>query len=79
MKYPGSSSLSNSTGVYNKEYFSIDGAQSSMRALAGIKFKSMSASKLFAYNLTIFGFGGVIAPFIGIKVIDLILAGLLHI
>ena len=48
-------------------------------ALAGIKFKSMSASKLFAYNLTIFGFGGVIAPFIGIKVIDLILAGLLHI
>ncbi len=48
-------------------------------ALAGIKFKPMSASKLFAYNLTIFGFGGVIAPFIGIKVIDLILAGLLHI
>jgi K+-transporting ATPase ATPase B chain len=48
-------------------------------ALAGIKFKSMSASKLFAYNLTIFGFGGVIAPFIGIKVIDLILVGLLHI
>ena len=48
-------------------------------ALAGIKFKSMSASKLFAYNLTIFGFGGVIAPFIGIKVIDLILAGLMHI
>jgi len=35
----------------------------------------MSASKLFAYNLTIFGFGGVIAPFIGIKAIDLILAG----
>jgi K+-transporting ATPase ATPase B chain len=48
-------------------------------ALAGIKFKSMSALKLFAYNLTIFGFGGVIAPFIGIKVIDLILAGLLQI
>jgi K+-transporting ATPase ATPase B chain len=48
-------------------------------ALAGIKFKSMSALKLFAYNLIIFGFGGVIAPFIGIKVIDLILAGLMHI
>jgi len=47
-------------------------------ALAGVKFKSMSASKLFAYNLTIFGLGGVIAPFIGIKAIDLILAGLLH-
>jgi potassium-transporting ATPase ATP-binding subunit len=48
-------------------------------ALAGVKFKSMSASKLFAYNLTIFGIGGVIAPFIGIKAIDLLLAGLLHI
>jgi K+-transporting ATPase ATPase B chain len=48
-------------------------------ALAGLKFKSMSASKLFAYNLTIFGFGGVIAPFIGIKAIDLILAGVMHI
>ncbi len=48
-------------------------------ALAGVKFKSMSAPKLFAYNLTIFGIGGVIAPFIGIKVIDLLLAGLLHI
>jgi K+-transporting ATPase ATPase B chain len=48
-------------------------------ALAGVKFKSMSASKLFAYNLTIFGLGGIISPFIGIKVIDLILTGLLHI
>jgi K+-transporting ATPase ATPase B chain len=48
-------------------------------ALAGVKFKTMPASKLFAYNLTIFGLGGVIAPFIGIKLIDLVLAGLLHI
>jgi len=47
-------------------------------ALAGVKFKTMPASKLFAYNLTIFGLGGVIAPFIGIKLIDLVLAGLLH-
>ncbi|HEY3361394.1 MAG TPA: potassium-transporting ATPase subunit KdpB [Methanosarcina sp.] len=47
-------------------------------ALAGVKFKSMPASKLFAYNLTIFGLGGVIAPFIGIKIIDLVLAGLMH-
>jgi K+-transporting ATPase ATPase B chain len=39
----------------------------------------MSAPKLFTYNLTIFGIGGVIAPFIGIKVIDMILASLLHI
>lgn len=48
-------------------------------ALAGVKFKSMPASRLLAYNLTIFGLGGVIAPFIGIKIIDLILVGLLHI
>ncbi|PAV13579.1 potassium-transporting ATPase subunit B [Methanosarcina spelaei] len=47
-------------------------------ALAGVKFKSMPASKLFAYNLTIFGLGGVIAPFIGIKIIDLVLAGLMY-
>ncbi len=47
-------------------------------ALAGVKFKSMSASKLFAYNLTIFGLGGIISPLIGIKVIGLVLTGLLH-
>jgi K+-transporting ATPase ATPase B chain len=48
-------------------------------ALAGVKFKTMPAPRLFAYNLVIFGIGGIIAPFIGIKVIDLIMAGLLHI
>jgi K+-transporting ATPase ATPase B chain len=47
-------------------------------ALAGVKFKAMSASKLFAYNLIIFGIGGVIAPFIGIKAIDMLLAAFMH-
>jgi K+-transporting ATPase ATPase B chain len=47
-------------------------------ALAGVKFKAMSASKLFAYNLIIFGIGGVIAPFIGIKAIDMLLAVFMH-
>jgi len=47
-------------------------------ALAGVKFKAMSASKLFAYNLIIFGIGGVIAPFIGIKAIDMLLAIFMH-
>jgi K+-transporting ATPase ATPase B chain len=47
-------------------------------ALAGVKFKAMSASKLFAYNLVIFGIGGVIAPFIGIKAIDMLLAVFMH-
>jgi K+-transporting ATPase ATPase B chain len=39
----------------------------------------MPASQLFAYNLTIFGLGGVVAPFIGIKVIDLVISGILPI
>ena len=40
-------------------------------ALKGIKFKPMSTEKLFVYNLLIYGVGGIIAPFIGIKLIDL--------
>jgi K+-transporting ATPase ATPase B chain len=40
-------------------------------ALKGVKFKPMSTEKLFVYNLLIYGVGGVIAPFIGIKLIDL--------
>ena len=48
-------------------------------ALAGVRFRPMPASQLFAYNLTIFGLGGVVAPFIGIKVIDLVISGILPI
>jgi len=42
-------------------------------ALRGIKFKPMSTEKLFVYNLLIYGVGGIIAPFIGIKLIDLLI------
>ena len=41
-------------------------------AMKGVKYKPMGASKLLSRNLLIYGVGGVIAPFLGIKVIDLI-------
>ncbi len=42
-------------------------------ALRGIKYKPMSAAQLLRRNLVIYGLGGVIIPFIGIKFIDLII------
>ena len=41
-------------------------------ALRGVKYKPIGASALLRRNLLIFGVGGVIAPFVGIKLIDLI-------
>ena len=46
-------------------------------AMRGVKYKLMSASKMLTRNMLIYGLGGVIVPFIGIKVIDLIIAPLL--
>ncbi|MCK9857831.1 potassium-transporting ATPase subunit KdpB [Paenibacillus sp. ATY16] len=40
-------------------------------AMRGVQYKPMSASKLLSKNLLIYGLGGVLAPFIGIKLIDL--------
>jgi K+-transporting ATPase ATPase B chain len=42
-------------------------------ALRGVKYKPMSAEALLRRNLWIYGVGGVIVPFIGIKVIDVII------
>ena len=42
-------------------------------AMKGVKYVPMSSTKLLNRNLFIFGVGGVIAPFIGIKLIDLLL------
>ncbi len=42
-------------------------------ALKGVAYKPIGASKLLARNLFVYGIGGVIVPFIGIKVIDLVL------
>ncbi len=46
-------------------------------ALKGVKYVPSSASALLSRNLTIYGLGGLVAPFIGIKLIDL-LVDLLH-
>lgn len=46
-------------------------------AMKGVKYKPMSASKMLGRNMLIYGLGGVICPFIGIKLIDLIISPLL--
>ena len=43
-------------------------------ALRGVSYKPIGASALLRRNLLIYGFGGVIVPFIGIKLIDLAVA-----
>ena len=45
-------------------------------ALRGVAYKPMGAGPLLARNLAIYGLGGLIAPFVGIKLIDLAVAGL---
>jgi K+-transporting ATPase ATPase B chain len=45
-------------------------------ALQGVKYRPVGAAALLGRNLLIYGIGGLIAPFIGIKVIDLIVAAL---
>jgi K+-transporting ATPase ATPase B chain len=45
-------------------------------ALKGVKFRRHTASRLLRDNLLIYGLGGVIVPFLGIKLIDLILQGI---
>jgi K+-transporting ATPase ATPase B chain len=47
-------------------------------AMRGVKFKPMSADLMLLKNLTIYGLGGIIAPFIGIKLIDFLITPLLH-
>jgi K+-transporting ATPase ATPase B chain len=42
-------------------------------ALRGVKYRAMSAAALLRRNLLIYGFGGLVAPFIGIKLIDMII------
>jgi potassium-transporting ATPase ATP-binding subunit len=42
-------------------------------ALKGVRYKPVSANKALTRNLLIFGLGGLISPFIGIKLIDIII------
>jgi K+-transporting ATPase ATPase B chain len=45
-------------------------------ALRGVKFKAMSAAAILRRNILIYGVGGIIAPFLFIKLIDLVVSGL---
>ena len=46
-------------------------------AMKGVKYRPMSSGKMLARNMLIYGLGGVMTPFIGIKIIDMIIAPLL--
>ncbi|MCY4756662.1 potassium-transporting ATPase subunit KdpB [Pelomonas aquatica] len=45
-------------------------------ALKGVRYRAIGAAALLRRNLLVYGLGGVIVPFIGIKIIDLILVAL---
>jgi len=45
-------------------------------AIKGVTYKPMSATKLLNKNLLVYGIGGIIAPFIGIKLIDILVGPL---
>src|SRR4029078_4266502 len=42
-------------------------------ALKGVKYRPMSAASLLRRNLLVYGLGGIVAPFVGIKLIDVVL------
>jgi K+-transporting ATPase ATPase B chain len=46
-------------------------------ALRGVKYRAIGAASLLRLNLLLYGVGGILLPFIGIKLIDVILT-LLH-
>nr|WSZ18901.1 potassium-transporting ATPase subunit KdpB [Streptomyces canus] len=43
-------------------------------ALRGVQYRPMSADKMLRRNLGIYGIGGLVAPFVGIKIIDLLIS-----
>jgi K+-transporting ATPase ATPase B chain len=45
-------------------------------ALRGVKFRPLGAAQILQRNLLIYGVGGMIVPFVGIKVIDVVVAGM---
>lgn len=47
-------------------------------AMKGVKYRPMSSGKTLLRNMLIFGVGGIITPFIGIKIIDLLIHPLLE-
>ena len=45
-------------------------------ALRGVKYRPLGAAALLRRNLVVYGLGGVLAPFVAIKLIDLAVRGL---
>ena len=45
-------------------------------ALKGVKYRPIGASRLLQRNLLIYGLGGVVAPFVGIKILDLLITAI---
>jgi K+-transporting ATPase ATPase B chain len=45
-------------------------------ALRGVRYRAIGASALLRANLLIYGLGGILVPFVGIKAIDLLISGL---
>ena len=45
-------------------------------SLKGVKFRAIGAGALLSRNLLIYGLGGIIVPFVGIKAIDLLVSTL---
>nr|BFF15109.1 potassium-transporting ATPase subunit KdpB [Microbacterium flavescens] len=43
-------------------------------ALRGVRYRAASASSILSRNLLVYGLGGVVAPFVGIKIIDLVVS-----
>lgn len=48
-------------------------------AMRGVRYKPMSSEAMLAKNLLVYGLGGVIVPFIGIKIIDIIISPVLKV
>ena len=48
-------------------------------AMKGVQYRPMSSGKMLARNMMIYGLGGVVTPFVGIKIIDLMITPLLSV
>lgn len=46
-------------------------------AMKGVKYRPMSSGKMLARNMMIYGLGGIVTPFVGIKIIDMVIAPIL--
>ena len=46
-------------------------------AMKGVKYRPMSSGKMLARNMMIYGLGGVVTPFVGIKIIDMVITPIL--